>query len=45
LSGSTPNWGGGNCRCGLTGFYVQFLNGLIFILALIEHRWNQARYR
>lgn len=30
---------------GLSGFYVQFFNGLIIILSLIGHRWNQARYR
>jgi len=30
---------------GLSGFYVQFFNGLIIILALLGHRWNQIRYR
>ena len=30
---------------GVTGFYIQFFNGLIIILSLIGHRWNQARYR
>jgi ribose/xylose/arabinose/galactoside ABC-type transport system permease subunit len=30
---------------GLSGFYVQFFDGVIIILALIGHRWNQARYR
>jgi ribose/xylose/arabinose/galactoside ABC-type transport system permease subunit len=30
---------------GLSGFYVQFFYGVIIILALIGHRWNQARYR
>lgn len=30
---------------GLSGFYVQFFNGLIIILSLLGHRWNQARYR
>jgi ribose/xylose/arabinose/galactoside ABC-type transport system permease subunit len=30
---------------GFSGFYVQFFYGLIIILALIGHRWNQARYR
>ncbi|WP_181178231.1 hypothetical protein [Mesorhizobium sp. B4-1-3] len=25
--------------------YVQFLNGLIIILSLLGHKWNQARYR
>jgi simple sugar transport system permease protein len=35
----------GIIAAGLTGFYVQFFNGLIIILALIGHRWNQVRYR
>jgi len=30
---------------GLSGFYVQFFNGLIILLSLIGHRWNQIRYR
>lgn len=30
---------------GLSGFYVQFFDGVIIILSLIGHRWNQARYR
>jgi len=30
---------------GFSGFYVQFFNGLIIILSLIGHRWNQARHR
>lgn len=30
---------------GLIGFYVQFFNGLIIILSLLGHRWNQIRYR
>jgi hypothetical protein len=30
---------------GFTGFYIQFFNGLIIILSLIGHQWNQARYR
>jgi simple sugar transport system permease protein len=30
---------------GLSGFYVQFFYGLIIILSLLGHRWNQARYR
>lgn len=30
---------------GLSGFYVQFFNGLIIVLALLGHRWNQKRYR
>ena len=35
----------GIVAAGLSGFYVQFFNGLIIILALIGHRWNQKRYR
>lgn len=35
----------GIISAGLTGFYVQFFNGLIIVLSLIGHRWNQARYR
>jgi simple sugar transport system permease protein len=35
----------GVVAAGLSGFYVQFFNGLIIILALLGHRWNQARYR
>jgi simple sugar transport system permease protein len=35
----------GIISAGLTGFYVQFFNGLIIVLALLGHRWNQARYR
>jgi simple sugar transport system permease protein len=35
----------GIVSAGLDGFYVQFFNGLIIILALIGHRWNQIRYR
>jgi len=30
---------------GLSGFYVQFFNGLIIILSLLGHRFNQKRYR
>ena len=30
---------------GLTGFYTQFFYGLIIILSLISHRFNQGRYR
>jgi ribose/xylose/arabinose/galactoside ABC-type transport system permease subunit len=30
---------------GWSGFYVQFFYGLIIILSLIGHRWNQIRYR
>jgi simple sugar transport system permease protein len=35
----------GIVSAGLDGFYVQFFYGLIIILALIGHRWNQVRYR
>ena len=35
----------GIVAAGLSGFYVQFFNGLIIILALLGHRWNQTRYR
>ncbi len=35
----------GVVAAGLSGFYVQFFNGLIIVLALLGHRWNQARYR
>ncbi|MBI1173469.1 ABC transporter permease [bacterium] len=35
----------GIVAAGLDGFYVQFFNGLIIILSLIGHRWNQIRYR
>jgi ribose/xylose/arabinose/galactoside ABC-type transport system permease subunit len=30
---------------GLSGFYVQFFYGLIIIVSLLGHRWNQIRYR
>jgi simple sugar transport system permease protein len=30
---------------GWSGFFVQFFYGLIIILSLLGHRWNQARYR
>ncbi len=30
---------------GLSGFYVQFFYGLIIVLSLLGHRWNQVRYR
>ena len=30
---------------GLSGFYVQFFYGLIILLSLLGHRWNQVRYR
>ncbi len=35
----------GIISAGLDGFYVQFFNGLIIILSLLGHRWNQVRYR
>ena len=35
----------GIVAAGLSGFYVQFFNELIIILALLGHRWNQKRYR
>jgi ribose/xylose/arabinose/galactoside ABC-type transport system permease subunit len=30
---------------GLSGFHVQFFYGLIIILSLVGHRWNQIHYR
>ena len=30
---------------GLTGFYTQFFYGLVMILSLIGHRFNDSRYR
>lgn len=35
----------GVVAAGLSGFYVQFFNGLIIVLALLGHRFNQRRYR
>jgi ribose/xylose/arabinose/galactoside ABC-type transport system permease subunit len=35
----------GIVAAGLSGFYLQFFNGLIIILALLGHRWNQKRFR
>lgn len=35
----------GIVAAGLDGFYVQFFYGLIIILSLLGHRWNQVRYR
>ena len=35
----------GVVAAGLSGFYVQFFNGLIIILSLLGHRWNQKRFR
>lgn len=35
----------GMVGAGLSGFYVHFFYGLIIILSLLGHRWNQIRYR
>ena len=35
----------GIVSAGLDASYVQFFNGLIIILSLLGHRWNQVRYR
>ena len=35
----------GVVAAGLSGFYTQFFNGLIIILALLGHRYNQSRLR
>jgi ribose/xylose/arabinose/galactoside ABC-type transport system permease subunit len=35
----------GVVAAGLSGFYVQFFNGLIIVLSLLGHRWNQKRFR
>lgn len=35
----------GVVAAGLSGFYVQFFNGLIIVLALLGHRFNQERHR
>jgi simple sugar transport system permease protein len=35
----------GIIAAGLTGFFTQFFYGLIMILALIGHRFNDSRYR
>jgi simple sugar transport system permease protein len=35
----------GIVAAGLSGFYVQFFNGVIIVLSLLGHRWNQKRYR
>ena len=34
----------GVMSAGLDGFYAEFFNGLIIILALFGQRWNQIRY-
>lgn len=35
----------GVVAAGLSGFYVPFIEGLILVLALLGHRYNQSRYR
>ncbi len=35
----------GIVAAGLTGFYVKFFYGLVIILAIVGHRFNQRRYR
>jgi len=35
----------GLIAAGLTGFYTQFFYGLVLVLALIGHRFNQQKYR
>ncbi|MFC1959707.1 ABC transporter permease [Chloroflexota bacterium] len=35
----------GIISAGLTGYFTQFFNGLVIILALIGHRFNGPRYR
>jgi ribose/xylose/arabinose/galactoside ABC-type transport system permease subunit len=35
----------GIVAAGLTGFYVQFFYGLVIILAIVGHLFNQARYQ
>jgi len=35
----------GIIAAGLTGFYTQFFYGLVIILSLLGHRFNQPRYR
>ena len=35
----------GIIAAGLTGFYTQFFYGLVMILSLIGHRFNDSRYR
>ena len=32
-------------RGGTERLYVRFFNGLIIILSLLGHKWNQACYR
>jgi hypothetical protein len=35
----------GDVGAGWSGFYIQFFYGMIIILSLLGHRWNQVRYR
>jgi simple sugar transport system permease protein len=35
----------GIIAAGLTGFYTQFFYGLVIILSLLGHRFNQPRYQ
>jgi len=35
----------GIVAAGLTGFYVQFFYGLVIILAIVGHLFNQRRYQ
>jgi ribose/xylose/arabinose/galactoside ABC-type transport system permease subunit len=35
----------GLIAAGLTGFYTQFFYGLVLILSLITHRFNQQRHQ
>ena len=37
--------GTGIIAAGLTGFYTQFFYGLVIILSLLGHRFNQPRYQ
>jgi ribose/xylose/arabinose/galactoside ABC-type transport system permease subunit len=35
----------GIVAAGMTGFFTQFFYGLIIILAIVGHRFNQKRYQ
>ncbi len=35
----------GIIEAGLTGFYTQLCNGIIIVLALLSHKFNEPRYR
>jgi ribose/xylose/arabinose/galactoside ABC-type transport system permease subunit len=35
----------GIIAAGLTGFYTQFFYGLVIILSLLGHRFNQPKYQ